>query len=149
MYITLFINSSDTRKINKNISILSSANVEIKNGSSMINPIFILSTNFFDSRANYLHCNEFDRYYNINDITVNRGNIIEIKCSVDVLYTYRNDILNSQQLISRQENESNKNQVDESYILDCNMESKYYLVNNNFFNTNANINIALCVAGGL
>ena len=53
------------------------------------------------------------RNYFINEITAKKGKVLELSCHVDVLTTYKDDILKSKQLIERQENVKNNLLVDD------------------------------------
>lgn len=63
--------------------------VTLKNGCSFLSPTFLLSENTFD----YNYCLFNGRYYWVTDITSVRNNLFEVQCSVDVLGSWKNDIL--------------------------------------------------------
>lgn len=65
--------------------------VVLKEDTSIYNPTFILNYNPFD--YNYLKWD--DRYYYIVDKVYRNNSIFEISCQIDVLATYRSDILNT------------------------------------------------------
>lgn len=70
-----------------------SVSVNLKNDTSIYTPIFLLSVDNIET-YNYLKWN--DRYYYIDDIIKsNIAGVWEINCTIDVLATYKNDILNS------------------------------------------------------
>lgn len=69
--------------------------VIIKDSTNLMQPTFILKTNPVVYNANYLFCSFTNRYYYIRDVTALTGGRIAITCDIDVLYTYRNEILNS------------------------------------------------------
>lgn len=69
--------------------------VVIKDSTNLMQPTFILKTNPVVYNANYLFCSFTNRYYYIRDITAMTGGRIAVTCDIDVLYTYRNEILNS------------------------------------------------------
>ena len=56
---------------------------------------------------NYMYISEFDRYYFIDDIRSTHNNIWEISAHVDVLETYKDQILSNQAVIRRQTNKFN------------------------------------------
>ena len=58
-------------------------------------PVFYLKTDPIVYNANYLFCSDTQRYYYINNITAVTGGRIAIDCKIDVLYTYRAEILES------------------------------------------------------
>lgn len=67
---------------------------------------------------NYLYIPKFKRYYFISNIVFDRGFCI-LQCGIDVLYTYKDRILNSTQLVTRQENHYNKFIADSKLIMNA------------------------------
>lgn len=69
--------------------------VKLKQDIDFINPeILIYSEDPLD-HVNYCHISEFNRYYYINHVEQVRKNLYRFKCRVDVLESYKLDILNS------------------------------------------------------
>ena len=91
MRITLYQNSSDKRVLNKSLSELEQHEGEIIEGS-LLHPVIRLKSTSDAINANYLYCDKTDRYYYITDYEMLRGQIIIIKCSIDVLFTYKEQI---------------------------------------------------------
>lgn len=104
MVITLYNTYSEKNMINK--SLVNALNFEgtLRSETSIINPVFNIesSTNLVD--YNYCYIQEFGRYYFIKDIRSIRNNLWEISLQVDVLMSFRNDILNSEGIIIDTEN---------------------------------------------
>lgn len=71
------------------------SNVVIKDTDEMMTPTFILKTDQLVYNSNYVYCNFTSRYYYITSIDVLTGGRIAINCKVDVLFTYKNEILHS------------------------------------------------------
>lgn len=67
--------------------------VYLKEDTSIMNPIFVLSGDYVTANYNYAFFNS--RYYWINDIVQRHNNLCELHCEVDVLATYRLNILAS------------------------------------------------------
>lgn len=106
MTVTLYYNSSPNNAINKSITQTSEILCTHKAPVSLINPEIIVNTASFNmsSNSNYMYIDTFDRYYFINDFTLLDGGRILIRGTIDVLYTYRNNILASYVNVVRQEN---------------------------------------------
>ena len=101
MNITLYKNKSEPNRLRKDLTGEIALEGTLRDGSSVINPVILIQrTGQTLSRYNYLKINEFNRYYFIDDITVVRNNLWQIKCSVDVLYTYRSAILDTNVILS-------------------------------------------------
>lgn len=86
----------------------------LKNNTSVRNPVIQLKLADYDNarQCNYCYIQDFNRYYYIDDIRIVNA-IIEISMTVDVLESYKEDILNSTQLVARQENKKNYSIIDD------------------------------------
>ena len=69
---------------------------------------------------NYMYIEEFGRYYFIDEIVSVRTGIWTIRASVDVLMSFKNDILQCECIIDKIENEANANLYldDGSFVMD-------------------------------
>lgn len=75
--------------------------VYLKGNTSILNPVFIFERPVSNTMAefNYCYCNEFNRYYWIDDIILQSGRgggssyFYELHCHVDVLASWREQIL--------------------------------------------------------
>ena len=105
----LYNNVSDSRKINKNLTELSTINITLYLDTNVTTPVFKVKN--FINNANYMFVPDLHRYYYINNYTIS-NQCVYLHCSVDVLETYKTEILNSECLISRSENDYNDNIVD-------------------------------------
>lgn len=93
---------------------------------SIVNPRFILDYNSSILQCNYLYCEEFGRYYFINNVSFESAHRMVLNCHVDVLYTYRNEINNLDALVSRQEIEKNSKIADDQIPWEGNYQYKLY-----------------------
>lgn len=86
----------------------------LKESTSIIRPIFILenASNLIKLGYNYLYCVDWGRYYFINNITISHNNYYELECEIDVLASYRNDILSQTFFIERASTGYNEKIVD-------------------------------------
>lgn len=96
------------------------SNVVLKIDTSVRNPVFILDLDEIEkvsdiSNINYLHWFQTGRYYYVTDIRFLRGRLVELACRCDVLYTFRDDILNSTQFCVRSGNKFTSLLPDENY----------------------------------
>lgn len=102
MNATLYNNQSELNKVGKNLVTLVSSSVILKDETSIIDPVLIL-TGQMPMICNYLYLQETQRYYFVNNITSVRNNVWELSCHVDVLESFQNGIKNQTAIISRQE----------------------------------------------
>ncbi len=72
---------------------------------SVTDPVILVSANL-DPGINYACISDFSRYYYVKIRSVRVG-LVEISCHVDVLFTYKNSILEQSAIIARQENNFN------------------------------------------
>lgn len=63
--------------------------VQLKNETSLINPVFILN---IGSRPTFNYCQFEGRYYFVDDVVSIRNDLWEIHCTVDALATWKSDI---------------------------------------------------------
>lgn len=78
------------------VSLSDQRTVTLKEDCSQDNPIFICTGNNF----NYNYCSWNGHYYFIDDIISLRNNEVEIHCNMDVLATYKSEILATTQFVS-------------------------------------------------
>ena len=122
--------------------------VIFKEETSLLNPTIIIngvsnssSYNIEDiGTSNYFSIPKVNRYYFITDITMMSGGRVAITGKVDVLMTFKTDIIGSTQLIVRQEKKTNnflidtdiplssKKQVIEHEFGDSITDSGYYIL---------------------
>lgn len=101
MTIVLQNNRSDSNHINKNITDVATLNGTLKSETSIIDPVILIEGNVNISKCNYLHIADFGRYYYINNVVSVRNNLWEIHAHVDVLQSFKNEILNNKAIIRK------------------------------------------------
>ena len=109
----------------------------LKDGSSIIDPVLRVATSDMSQfrDTNYCRIAQFNRFYFIQNISYLNGNIVEIACHVDVLTTYRKDIRQSMQLVSRQEHKRDKMLVDSNYVVGADRSYQWGSAKNLLINT--------------
>ena len=100
MSIQLMYNNKPSIAVNKSPVTIAELSGTLKDPTSIIKPTITIEyaspTGF-----NYCYIPAFNRYYFIDDIVVKRTNLLEIYCRCDVLYSWKNDILNQEALVKR------------------------------------------------
>lgn len=109
--------------------------------------IDIQKTNPLTYNYNYMYIEEFGRYYFIDEILSVRTNIWTIKATVDVLMSFKNDILLSDVILDKVEDETAANLYldDGSFVMDS---RKYNEVKEFPNGLNENGSYILICAGG-
>lgn len=102
LHLTIYNNQGDPRQLMKDLSqIAALQNVQITDECSVVDPVFLLERNDSYITANYCYCEEFKRYYYINNIDIINGNIFRLSCHCDVLMSHKDAILASSVIADR------------------------------------------------
>lgn len=108
--IVLQNNTSPNNKIGKILTNVTTLSGTLKKETSIIDPIIIVEDSNLSnlvSNINYMTIESFGRKYFVNNIKSIRNNLWEISAHVDVLESFKNEILNNTGIVSRQENKWN------------------------------------------
>jgi len=103
MVLNLYSTSDDTRKLDKALTAIKDITAIPSDNVTMLTPAFTVEYDSTILAANYCYIAEFNRYYFIRDITLLRGNRLQLNCAVDVLQSFAADIKNCSAMISRSE----------------------------------------------
>ena len=107
MTVDLCNNLSETNIINKNIIVVSdNVSCTVKGNISIETPILILAYDSDVTGINYVVIPDFGRSYFITDIINLTGGRYEIRCKVDVLESFKSQILALPVIIDKQQNVS-------------------------------------------
>lgn len=103
--IILQTNNSDKNVLDKSITNITTLSGTLKNETSIINPVIIISGNL----ATYVNCNymtisNFGRSYFVTDIRSIRNGLLEVSAHVDVLSSFKTQIKGNTAIVHRQEN---------------------------------------------
>ena len=113
MDIHLYNTADDDNVLNKTLTDeLIISDVKLKNPVNINNPILSLSSKIIydDGQTyetkdyNYIYIPVFEKYYFIENITLQSNNINVLSLKVDVLKTYENEILNSDLYVEKEIN---------------------------------------------
>lgn len=112
-HLTLYSCTASKETVDKSGSL---ATIEAMTGDfvesmSLLNPVFQVKLTTTATAAkilsecNYVYCQEFGRYYYVDNIIMIANNLVRIECSVDVLYSWKTAILAQNVIVSRNEKE--------------------------------------------
>lgn len=104
--ITFYKNESPSNFVNKKLTLNHTMQGTLREGTSLIDPILIVEANapgFQANGYNYVYVPDFGRYYYITNIVSTYYKMWEIHCHVDVLMSFKDDILEQTAIVSRQE----------------------------------------------
>lgn len=106
--ITIQVNSSPKNKIGKTLTDIQTLSGNLKDESSIIDPIFLVDSTITELRkSNYCTIGAWGRKYFINDIKTIRQGLIELHCHVDVLESFKTEIRSQTAIIKRNQYASN------------------------------------------
>jgi hypothetical protein len=106
--VDLYQNESPVEKIGKTLSNSHTiSDVVLKRDTSILRPVLLINSVQDIYTYNYMYISEFGRYYFIDDIRSVNNNMWEISAHVDVLETYKTDILSNTAVLKRQEKKFN------------------------------------------
>ena len=74
---------------------------QLKDGVSLTNPVLLIRGSQFDIGYNYCYIPKWSRYYFVNNIRINTGGVFEVSLSVDVLASFKSDILSGNAYVRR------------------------------------------------
>ena len=104
--IDLMRNNSPENYLYKDLETIQSVECTLRNETSIIDPVLVLTgidTSISDN-VNYAHIPSFNRYYFVKNIVSIRDGVWAIYCHVDVLYSWKAELLaNGKGIIKRQE----------------------------------------------
>ena len=116
MELKVYINISEKNKLDKTLNNETTYTGQLKNETSIINPVIMVEGSLQNLAAyNYAYIPSFLRYYFLTDILSIRNNLIELHLSVDVLMSFKTQILNQSAIIKRQKNVYNLYLDDENF----------------------------------
>ena len=101
MDVVFYYNMSDARKINKNLVEGETFSGQPRGELGVMNPVIT-----FDKeevlRYNYAYIPALERYYSIENRVATREGLWDVSFSVDVLMSFRNDIVNLNVIVDKQ-----------------------------------------------
>ena len=148
MEVILYKNSSENNVIGKSLAQIKSVECNLKNDVSIINPTLVLAYTANILNSNYCFIPKFNRYYFIDEIVPISGDRCIVKCRVDVLESFKEDIKSLTVILDKAQSiyKSNKYLDDGSFVV----ENKDFNTIHNFpngFNEEGTF-ILICAGGG-
>ena len=127
MEVILYKNKSSHNTINKVLEEIKRINIVFKQDFNLLNSVLVIkSPNLLN--ANYLYIPNLNRYYFINNQEIISKNVINVYIEVDVLESFKDDILNSEALI-KSSTDYNKYYDDGTYLNEIDKEITNYKSN--------------------
>lgn len=115
MKLKIYNNNSNNNVLNKKITPVNELDFTLKSDNSIMRPILVLK-NYV--KGNYCYIAELKRYYFINDVRLLTGGLYELHLDVDVLMTYKNEIINAEWYSVNGVNVTIPNEIDYNSLVD-------------------------------
>ena len=107
-HIKLYTCDSEANKVQKTIRQQYDLTGVLVDQSSIIDPVIRIQIAMANiNKLNYMYIQEFGRYYFIKDIISFRENMVDLHAHVDVLMSFRNEILTNMGIVKKSETEWN------------------------------------------
>lgn len=103
MLATFYNYDSEFNKLNKTLENGLELNITLKDITEVINPILLIKSNN-NFNYNYCYIDKLERYYFIDKKEIVTNDLIKLHLSVDVLMSYKQDILNANANIRETDN---------------------------------------------
>lgn len=113
----------DSRKIDKTLTLVKTySNADIVGNMDIQSPIISLQLDSFTDviNFNYIYIPELRRYYYVDNSTIREDGFVQLQCKVDVLKSFKTDILASTQYVERQEHKCSYQVPDNGYTIKSN-----------------------------
>lgn len=113
----------DSRKVDKTLILVETySNANIVGDMNIQTPTISLQLDSFTDviNFNYVYIQELRRYYYVENSTIREDGFVQIQCRVDVLKSFKTDILDSTQYVDRQENKCSYQVPDNGYTIKSN-----------------------------
>lgn len=149
MKITLYKNTAAPNVVDKtsNLTKLWEGTGTLREACSILEPAMLVEADLSPhlKSANYMHIDDFGRYYYLNPIVCTNNNLFAISGNVDVLMSWMTEIKENSGVIDRQEFKYNLLLDDERYKVYSNPVMQRLEYSKGFDTAN----FVLIVAGGL
>lgn len=93
MVIQFLHNKSEYNTINKNTELIVEKTIALKNDCDLVNPYVVLKLDDVLFLSNYAYIPKFKRYYFITGIEILSKTLVAVSMHVDVLESFKSDIL--------------------------------------------------------
>ena len=146
MEIKLYKTVTPNNFITKELTDEKTLNITVRGSIDVKNPVVLVETQTDIYQYNYAYILQFNRYYYIKNCTYVRNGVVQLELSVDVLMSFRDEILNNTAVILRQEEKFNSYLGDNELMLLNKKRVQYKEFSGGFDSTT---HIILAVNGGL
>lgn len=102
MTITLMTTTSPANFVNKSTTTVATLTGTLRQPTSIIDPVVTVEL-ATPTGFNYVYIPDFNRYYFVKGIVSEKNTLVSIAMHVDVLMSYKTEIMSAQAIVKRQE----------------------------------------------
>lgn len=95
MELKLFQNKSSENTINKNLTLITTKNINLKQSTNLYQTFLVFKNDGITDYSKINYAKMLDKYYFVSHETLQNNSLIRLELKEDVLETYKDDILNS------------------------------------------------------
>lgn len=115
MIVKIYNNKSNKNIVNKKIEEVQEISFDFKDDSDITNPILILQSY---KSGNYCYIPDLNRYYYIDKIELMNGGYYKLYLEIDVLMSYKDEIINADWYSVNGVNVTIPNEIDYNSLVD-------------------------------
>ena len=103
MYLKFYKTNSPDNRMTKYLTNELSLEGNLRDVSNVVNPVILIEGELtsLSGNYNYAYIPEFNRYYFITEMQSYRNNFVLVSLSVDVLFSFKNAILNNTAIVDK------------------------------------------------
>lgn len=116
--IKLYSTDSDARVVNKNLTEIAATNIIPSAAFNILSPNIVIAYNDNYISANYCYISALQRYYFIQSSELELGKRIILHCTVDVLMSYKTQLIECSATVIRSESLGSNYVIDTQYPVD-------------------------------
>lgn len=117
MTIDLYQNLSEKNRIGKKLKKITTITGTMRQELNLLEPVFVITLKENFEGYNYLYVKELKKFFFITNKELLNSNLIKLYCHVDVLETYKTEILKHNCIVGRNEKSYNLYIPDSEFVL--------------------------------
>lgn len=95
MELKLFQNKSSENTINKDLTLITTKNINLKQSTNLYQTFLVFKNDGITDYSKVNYAKMLNKYYFVSHETIQNNSLIRLQLKEDVLETYKDDILNS------------------------------------------------------
>lgn len=111
MELKLFQNKSSENTINKNLTLITTKNINLKQSTNLYQTFLVFKNDGVTDYSKVNYAKMLNKFYFVSHETLQNNSLIRLELKEDVLETYKDDILNSSADIIEKSTPDNKRNI--------------------------------------